>query len=81
MKAGAIRDSLDMAMGVNHRVWRWSGRRSDDPRVVYEGIPSEARRQFRLAARDAKRGTVSLFDEDQMPIAVWPSPNDGEPFA
>ena len=81
MKAGAIRDATDMAKGVTHRVYRWSGRRIDNQRVIFEGIPSEAKRQFNLAARDAKRGTVSLFDEGQKRIAVWPSPSAGGPFA
>jgi len=71
MKAGAIRDSLDTANGVTHRVWRHSGRRTDHPRVIYEGIPSEAERQFRLASRDAKRGSVRLMDGDNKQIAVW----------
>lgn len=73
MKAGAIQDSLDMANGVTHRVWRWSGRITDAPRVIYEGIPSEALRQFKLASRDAKRGTVRLRDADGGHIAMWPT--------
>jgi hypothetical protein len=76
MKAGAIRDSLDMASGVTQRVWRWSGRRTDEPRQIYAGIPSEAHRQFRLASRDAKRGTVTLIDADGEVIALWPEPEE-----
>lgn len=73
MKAGAIRDALDMARGVKHVVWRWSGRVTDQPRAIYAGIPSEAARQFRLASRDAKRGTVRLHDAAGRMIARWPN--------
>lgn len=74
MKAGAIRDASDMANGVTHYVIRWSGRKSDDPREIYAGIPSEAHRQFRLASRDAKRGTVHLEDQAGAVLAKWPLP-------
>ena len=72
MKADAIRDAEDMANGVTHYVMRWSGRRTDEPREVYVGIPSEAARQFRLTARDAKRGTVTLEDATGNTLATWP---------
>ena len=71
MKAAGVRDALDMANGVTHRVWRWSGRSTDAPRMIYEGIPSEALRQFKLASRAAKRGTVWLRDADGAHIAEW----------
>ena len=66
MRASAIHDALDMARGVMHRVYRWSGRRSDQPRMIFEGIPSEAAREFRWAARDIRRGTVTLVDDDDV---------------
>lgn len=72
MKAGNVRDSLDMANGVEHYVMRWSGRKTDEPREIYAGIPSEAERQFRLASRDAKRGTVQLEDRAGKVLAKWP---------
>lgn len=72
MKAGSIRDAIDMANGVTHYVIRWSGRKSDEPREIYSGIPSEAARQFRLASRDAKRGTVRLEDWYGDALEVWP---------
>lgn len=72
MKAGAIRDAQDMANGVKHYVMRWSGRKTDEPREIYAGIPSEAERQFRLASRDAKRGTVQLEDRAGAVLAKWP---------
>lgn len=73
MRAPMIRDAKDLAAGVEHKVFRWSGRRSDDPRVIYCGIPSEAARQFRLAARDAKRGTVRLVDDSGRELARHPA--------
>ncbi len=63
MRDGMLQDAKDMAAGIEHKVVRWSGRRTDEPRVIFHGIPSEAERQFRLAARDAKRGTVQLMNE------------------
>ena len=72
MKASAIQDAQDMNRGVTHYVMRWSGRKSDDPREIWKGIPSEALRQFRLAARDAKRGTVNLEDGAGTVLARWP---------
>lgn len=72
MRAPMLRDAKDMASGVEHKVFRWSGRRSDDPRIIYCGIPSEASRQFRLASRDAKRGTVRLVDEHGHELARHP---------
>lgn len=72
MKEGALRDASDMANEVTHYVMRWSGRKSDEPREIYAGIPSEAARQFRLASRDAKRGTVQLEDRAGAVLAKWP---------
>ena len=72
MKADAIRDAQDMNRGTKHFVMRWSGRKSDEPREIYAGIPSEAARQFRLASRDAKRGTVQLEDRSGTVLAKWP---------
>jgi hypothetical protein len=72
MKAGNIRDTHDMVNNVRHFVMRWSGRKTDLPREVYSGIPSEAARQFRRAARDAKRGTVRLEDRNGNTLAIWP---------
>jgi hypothetical protein len=72
MKAGNVRDAQDMANGVEHYVMRWSGRKTDEPREIYAGIPSEAARQFRLASRDAKRGTVQLEDRAGVVLAKWP---------
>ena len=72
MKAGNVRDALDMANGVTHFVIRWSGRKTDEPRELYAGIPSEAARQFRLASRDAKRGTVRLEDANGDTLQIWP---------
>ena len=74
MKAGAIRDATDMATGVEHYVVRWSGRKTDEPREIFGGIPSEAERQFRLASRDARRGTVQLEDRAGTVLASWPEP-------
>ena len=76
MKAGAMRDASDMANGVEHYVVRWSGRKTDKPRVIYSGIPSEAERQFKLASRDAKRGTVALEDRAGELLAKWPETAD-----
>lgn len=72
MKTGNIRDTLDMVNGVTHFVIRWSGRKTDEPREIYSGIPSEASRQFRLASRDAKRGTVRLEDAFGKTLEIWP---------
>jgi hypothetical protein len=72
MKADAIRDAQDMNRGVTHYVIRWSGRKSDHPRELYKGIPSEALRQFRLVSRDARRGTVHLEDGSGAVLAKWP---------
>lgn len=72
MKAGAIRDASDMFHCVTHRVIRWSGRKTDEPREIFKGIPSEASRQFRLASRDAKRGTITLQDGAGVTLATWP---------
>ncbi len=72
MKAGAIQDALDHARGVHHFVMRWSGRKTDEPREIYCGIPSEALRQFKLASRDAKRGTVRLENYSGGILAQWP---------
>jgi hypothetical protein len=74
MKAGSIRDAVDMSRGTHHYVMRWSGRRTDQPREVYCGIPSEAARAFRLISRSAKRGTVRLEDNLGNLIDAWPSP-------
>lgn len=76
MKAGNIQDTLDMVRGVSHSVVRWSGRRTDEPRVIYEGIPSEAERQFRIASGYAKRGTVVLEGANGETIATWPEGGD-----
>lgn len=73
MKQGALRDALDMVNGVTHFVIRWSGRKTDEPREIYSGIPSEAARQFRLASRDAKRGTVRLEDANGDTLEMWPA--------
>ena len=75
MKAGAIRDATDMAKGFEHYVVRWSGRKTDVPREIYAGIPSEADRQFRLASRDAKRGTVQLQTLAGKVLRQWPEAN------
>lgn len=72
MKAGNIRDTLDMVNDVRHYVVRWSGRKTDEPREIYAGIPSEAARQFKLTARDAKRGTVQLEDAFGKVLQQWP---------
>lgn len=72
MKAGNIRDTMDIVNGVEHYVMRWSGRKTDEPRQVYSGIPSEAERQFRLTSRDAKRGTVVLEDQFGKVLQSWP---------
>jgi hypothetical protein len=72
MKADAIRDTLDMVNGVEHTVVRWSGRKTADPRDVFTGIPSEAARQFRLASRKAKRGSVWLEDQMGTVLDKWP---------
>lgn len=75
MKAGNVRDAEDMACGKKNYVVRWSGRRTDVPREIYAGIPSEASRQFRLASRDAKRGTVRLEDQTGRVLEEWPEAN------
>lgn len=72
MKAGMIRDAEDMASGVKHYVVRWSGRKTDEPREIYEGIPSEAELQFKLTARKAKQGTVELQTTTGKVLAKWP---------
>lgn len=72
MREGSLRDARDMAAGIEHKVFRWSGRRTDDPRVIFCGIPSEASRQFRLAVRSVKRGTVRLTDEHGEELARFP---------
>lgn len=72
MKAGHVRDATDMMNGVTYYVIRWSGRKTDEPREIYAGIPSEASRQFRLASRDAKRGTVRLEDSFGKTLEMWP---------
>ena len=72
MKAGNIRDTMDIVNGVKHYVMRWSGRKTDEPREIYAGIPSEAARQFRLTSRDAKRGTVVLEDQFGKVLQSWP---------
>jgi hypothetical protein len=79
MRAGAMQDARDMAHGVEHKVFRWSGRRTDEPRVIYSGIPSDASRQFRLASRDAKRGTVSLVGSSGEEIARHPAARTEQP--
>ena len=72
MKASNIRDTMDIVNGVKHYVMRWSGRKTDESRQVYSGIPSEAERQFRLTSRDAKRGTVVLEDQFGKVLQSWP---------
>lgn len=72
MKQDALRDARDIIAGVKFRVIRWSGRKTDEPRELYAGIPSEAARHFRIAARDAKRGTVRLEDGSGKTIEMWP---------
>lgn len=74
MKAANIRDTMDLVNKVSHTVVRWSGRKTDLPRTIYSGIPSEAARQFRLAFRDAKRGTVRLEDANGFMLEMWPEP-------
>jgi hypothetical protein len=71
MRAGNVQDTLDMVNDVRHYVYRWSGRKTDEPRKIYDGIPSEAARQFRLASRDAKRGTVQLEDAFGKVLDQW----------
>lgn len=73
MRADMLRDARDMASGVKHYVERWSGRRTDEPRVIYSGIPSEAERQFRLASRSVKRGTLRLTDRHDNELARFPA--------
>lgn len=67
-----IRDARDIAAGIEHKVFRWSGRKTDDPRIVFCGIPSDAARQFRLAAREVRRGMVRLVDEHGQELARHP---------
>jgi hypothetical protein len=62
MRAGMLRDAADMHNGVTHYVMRWSGRKTDEPREVFAGIPSEAHRKMRLIGRDLKRGAVYVVD-------------------
>lgn len=73
MRADMLRDARDMAAGVEHYVERWSGRRSDEPRIIYSGIPSDAERQFRIASRTVKRGTLRLIDQRDNELARFPA--------
>jgi hypothetical protein len=62
MRDDMLRDAADMANDVRHYVMRWSGRKLDEPRTVFVGIPSEAHRKMRLIGRDIKRGSVFIRD-------------------
>jgi len=77
MKAGAVRDATDTINGVVHYVIRWSSKgKTGEGREVYEGIPSEAMRQFRLATRNAKRGAIELQTTTGQTLASWPDTED-----
>ena len=65
MREGMLRDAADMANGVTHRVARWSGRKTDEPREVFRGIPSDAAHRFRAIVSQARRGAVILLDGDR----------------
>jgi len=79
MKAGAVRDATDTINGVLHYVVRWPSKaKSEEGREVYEGIPSEAMRQFRLVTRKAKRGAIELQTSTGRTLASWPDTSAGE---
>jgi hypothetical protein len=71
MREGMLRDAADMHNGVTHYVMRWSGRKTDEPREVFAGIPSEAHRQMRLIGRDMKRGAVYVVDAWDKEVARY----------
>ena len=78
MLKGTMQDARDAAAGIKHYVMRWSGRKTDEPREVYAGIPSDAAWKMRLIGGSLKPGSVYVVDRQGREVDRWaPAVKDG----
>lgn len=63
LKAAALADATDMINGTEHKIWRWSGMKTHQPRVIFSGMPSEAAREYRRTYGEIRQGWISLINE------------------
>jgi len=63
LKAAAIADATAMINGTEHKIVRWSGMKTQEPRVIFSDIPSEAAREYRRTHGEIKQGWIALIDE------------------